>query len=98
MLAYAIYYSDGSYLIYELTEKDYQAVEKGLIQGIAYVRISLGILGLEDVRSVIEQRPKPVEELKASEPLSDADTLLWRQMQEEAEAELARRGLDADTE
>lgn len=73
---YAIYYRDGSYMIYDLTNDDFAAILKVLKQPkISFnqmgnsqpnfvIETSVGIFDMADVRSVIKQKPpekpKPV--------------------------------------
>lgn len=64
---YAIYYNDGTYMIYDLTEEDLNRIMDRLVVNPLpasrhkYVKISLGILCLTDIRSVIEQKEKDKE-------------------------------------
>lgn len=52
---FAIYYTDGSYLIYDLTEKDYKALKEAITKGEP-VELSVGFLTTKDVRAVIRQK------------------------------------------
>lgn len=60
---YAIYYKDSTYMIYNLTREDYEHIKDVLSKPkTEYVTVaftSVGILLLEDVRSIIEQKPEP---------------------------------------
>lgn len=66
---YAIYYNDGSYMIYDLTQDDYDHLKKTLTHtpafntgGLQYgspvsIELSIGLISLKDIRSVIKQKP-----------------------------------------
>jgi len=68
---YAIYRTDNTYLVYDLTKADYQKILQGCTEGKQFVEISIGILNLTDIRAVIEQKPpKKVKEKPALPPMS----------------------------
>lgn len=68
---FAIYYTDGSYLIYDLTGKDYKALKEAITKGEP-VELSVGFLTTKDIRSVIRQKETkdPVPEKPAVPELS----------------------------
>lgn len=68
---FAIYYTDGSYLIYDLTKKDYKALKEAITKGEP-VELSVGFLTTKDIRSVIRQKETnaPVPEKPAVPELS----------------------------
>jgi hypothetical protein len=78
---YAIYYKDGSYMIYDLTTDDYATLVQGVIDNAHGVVTSVGLLVLEDIRSIIEQKPEPkvkkVKEEKPAYPDLDAESVEW---------------------
>lgn len=51
-------YTDGSYITYELTKEDYESLEAALCHGEErkYVAISIGIVSVQEIRSIIEQK------------------------------------------
>lgn len=53
---YTFLYTDGSYITYELTKEDFTEIETGLIEVRTFAPISIGIVGLKDIRSIIEQK------------------------------------------
>jgi hypothetical protein len=64
---YAIYYKDNSYMTYELTEADYNALTKA-IDAKMPVKLSVGQLVTEDIRAVIIQKEQPKVETKPDKP------------------------------
>ena len=72
---YTFLYTDQTYLTYELTREDFQRIEEGLTYQNAnedgrawikpekkFVSVSIGVIGLENIRSIIEQKeeePQP---------------------------------------
>ena len=66
---YAIYYNDGSYMIYDITQEDFDHLKKTLImQAPVAVELSVGLISTKDIRSVIKQ--KPPEKVKKHEGTS----------------------------
>lgn len=74
---YAIYYNDGSYMIYDITQEDFDALSKlmrqttnfqGGITPPSSIELSIGLISLKDIRSVIKQ--KPPEKVKKHEGTS----------------------------
>lgn len=61
MSNYAIHYTDGSYLVYDLTKSDFELLKYGVQTG-ATVELTVGLLTTKDIRSVIIQ--KEVETIK----------------------------------
>lgn len=81
---YAVYYKDGSYLIYDLTKKDYEELKRALLylpnpeleyRRLDTVELSIGILKLEDIRAVILQRPVQMNE--AANPPMPVQDQVW---------------------
>lgn len=76
---YAIYYSDNTYMTYELTRGDYEKLEDTFNANKQHVKLSLGILALKDIRAVIEQREAaPVTESdEGADPILSPDELVY---------------------
>jgi hypothetical protein len=77
---YAIYYKDGSYMIYDLTTDDYATLVQSMIEEAHAVVTSVGLLVLEDIRSIIEQKPEKVKKVKPEKPAYpdlDAESVEW---------------------
>ena len=69
---YTFIYTDGVYLSYELTKDDYDNVEDSLVADPTprrFVSTSVGVIGLDNIRAVIEQ--KDVEQEVEEEPQND---------------------------
>jgi hypothetical protein len=66
---YAIYYKDGSYMIYDLTKADYDALTTG-IRIKAPASLTVGFLVTDEIRAVIEQL-QPKEEKQERPALPD---------------------------
>lgn len=64
---YAIYYSDGAYLTYDLLREDFECIKNVMLSSKAkpVAVTSVGILDLSQVRSVIELKEEPNKEEKA---------------------------------
>lgn len=60
---FAIYYTDGSYMVYDVTMEDYEDLKRALTFKEDVVETTVGLIMTRDIRSVIEQRPpeKPKE-------------------------------------
>lgn len=74
---YTFLYTDQTYLTYELTKEDFQKVEEGLVSEelkASFVAVSIGVIGLNGVRSVIEQKEEEPEE-EAEKALTDLPVL-----------------------
>jgi hypothetical protein len=78
-------YTDGSYITYELTKEDYESLEAALCHGEEwkYVAISIGIVSVQDIRSIIEQK-EVEQELELDEdgnpvelPIMDQESYNW---------------------
>lgn len=69
---YAIYYNDGSYMIYDITQEDFDKITACMTKAVTYstnslnpihslpptsVELSIGIISMKDIRSVIKQNP-----------------------------------------
>ena len=68
---FAVYYSDGSYLVWDLTKQDYEKLKTLLQQDPCplYVELSIGIIGIKEIRAIIEQREsEEQEELPSADP------------------------------
>lgn len=69
---YAIYYNDGSYMVYDLTRADFDQLTEALVSTefpIRFVKLSIGLLCTFDIRSIIEQREsEEQEELPSADP------------------------------
>lgn len=85
---YTFLYTDQTYLTYELTKEDYADVEAALCEGEnwKYVAVSIGIIGMENIRSIIEQKEEEPEENADSEqeyngrdtlPILDQEAYNW---------------------
>jgi hypothetical protein len=68
--------------------KDYTKLEVALMHGDTYVKVSIGVIGLKDVRAVIEQKPEEkskkevVKENPAGTPDVDVMTFEYLKQQE----------------
>lgn len=77
---YTFLYTDQTYLTYELTKEDFQNVEDALTADATqlnrpkFVAVSIGVVGLDQVRSVIEQKEEEPEE-EIERPLTDLPVL-----------------------
>lgn len=76
---YAMYYKDGSYMIYDLVEADYKLIKDAMAQRKC-VELSVGFFATDDIRAIIEQRPAQEEQEdanKGSYPDLNIDDLEW---------------------
>lgn len=74
MSMYGITYNDMSYMTVELTDDEYQAVSKGLMDGARGISMEgTGVLLLKDVRSVLKQIPLPEENPSYTPDLSEEE-------------------------
>ena len=81
-LPYAIYYNDGTYMVYEFNEDDYKAVTLDLTNEQAAVVIQdVGIFKLGDVRSIIKQKPEPKVAKSAAPEMNSEDAEWYAQQQ-----------------
>jgi hypothetical protein len=60
-------------MTYDLTKSDFETITIFLLEAPCdrrgFVKLSIGLLGLNDVRSIIEQRePEEIEELPSADP------------------------------
>ena len=71
--SYTFLYTDGTYLTYELTREDFALLEKALCEtenkSKQYVAVSVGIIGLENIRSIIEQKEEEPQLDEEGNPL-----------------------------
>ncbi len=80
---YTIFYTDGSFMTFELTKEDYAYVEAALCgtDDQRYAAVSIGVIGLEGVRGIIEQKeeePEMTDEPKADTlPALDQESYNW---------------------
>lgn len=63
VIPYAIYYTDGSYMIYDLTRQDFDALTYGITEQQP-VNLTVGFLSTKDIRAVIEQKPQETKQVK----------------------------------
>jgi hypothetical protein len=79
--SYTILYTDGTYLTYDLTKEDFESVKAALCHGEEwkYVAVSIGIIGMENVRSIIEQKEEELEEETPTDtnPPLDQESYNW---------------------
>lgn len=74
---YALYYNDGTYMVYEFNEDDYKSVSLALLNDQAAISIpEIGILKLGDIRSVIKQKPEP-KVAKSAAPEMNSEEAEW---------------------
>jgi hypothetical protein len=59
---YTIFYTDGAYMTFELTREDYNDIAHALVHGKMFATVSIGTLGLKDVRSIVEQKEEEEQE------------------------------------
>ena len=71
--SYTAVYTDGSYITYELTREDLSNIEQQLFAGQNFASISLGIIGLKDIRSIIEQKEQEQQEEQEQDTLPALD-------------------------
>lgn len=80
---YTFLYTDGTYLTFELTKEDFDNVEKALTQGQAqqkFTAVSIGVIGLDGIRSIIEQKDEEPQEDTPPEdtlPPLDQESYNW---------------------
>lgn len=81
---YTAVYTDGSYMTYELTREDLTNIEEQLFAGQGFASISLGILGLKDLRALVlqkEEEPEPEQtETETGTPVLDQESYNWLKM------------------
>lgn len=82
--SYTAVYTDGSYITYELTREDLLNIEEQLFAGQNFASISLGILGLKDIRALVEQKAEEPEseqtETETGTPVLDQESYDWLKM------------------
>lgn len=75
---YTVYYNDGSYLSYRLTKPEYDKLINAIVQPDSYaVGLSIGLLVVKDIRSVILQSEKPVEQNEGASPDMTPEEKSW---------------------
>lgn len=74
---YAIYRTDNSYLVYDLTKADYQKIQEAISKDHRFVEISIGFLNLTDIRAIIKQRPVEQKQEKPALPELTAEDYLY---------------------
>jgi hypothetical protein len=90
---YAVIREDNTFVVYTLTNADYTELGESLACDAKFAELSVGLLGLKDIRAVIEQKPEKKTEKKEVKPLEsglpdmDIQGLEWlkeqkRQMEE----------------
>lgn len=68
---HAVYYADGSYMIYDFTASDMKAITRQLQSNdLGFLELSVGFLLFKDIRAIIKQKEKEVDPTPVSE---DAD-------------------------
>lgn len=83
-IPYAVYYNDGTYMVYEFNEDDYKAVSLALLNAQSAVLIQdVGIFKLGDIRSIIKQKPEP-KAAKSAVPDMDSKDAEWYAQQQAA--------------
>lgn len=65
---YTFIYTDQTYITYDLTKDDLEAIEDQLFEGRPFASITIGIVGLKDIRSIIEQKEPEIELDESGEP------------------------------
>lgn len=77
--SYTAVYTDGSYITYELTREDLSNIEQQLFAGQNFASISLGILGLKDLRALVLQKEEEPEqtETETGTPVLDQESYDW---------------------
>lgn len=55
---YTVYYNDSTYLSYNFTKKDYDHIAEAVMDGRPAVMTTIGLLAVQDIRSVILQKIK----------------------------------------
>lgn len=78
---YTIFYNDGTYMTFELTKEDFNHIEVGLTQAQGFAPVSIGIIGLSNIKAVIEQKdaePEVEEETQGDTlPPLDQESYNW---------------------
>lgn len=92
---YAVIREDGTYVVYDLNSDQFNAMIVAIMGEMKHVLVpDIGLIGLKDVRDVIEQReemktkPKEKEkeepkQLQSGNPEMDAMSLAWLKQQQE---------------
>jgi len=96
---YTIYYTDGTYLSYHLSDADYDKLVVQLTQddNQVYVGLSVGILSLKDVRSIVLYREKVEGENSSASPELSEEEEKWLEAMRHAER-LEREELIEDSD
>lgn len=80
---YSVMYADGTYLVFELTQEDYDTLKQAVVD-VKVADISIGLLVTSDIRSIIIQKPK-IEQHKGSNPDLPAGSKEWLEQVEKAD-------------
>jgi hypothetical protein len=83
---YMVHYTDGSYMIYDLTKPEFQKLSEAVTYNLATVSIEdVGLLTTKDIRSVIKQKPQPKpKKTENGLPELSPEELEWMQMNKAA--------------
>ena len=81
---YTIFYTDGTFMTFELTKDDYDNLVRTLSawtkeRGAMFAVVSIGIISISDIRAVVEQKEEEIEEetpVDTNPPL-DQDSYNW---------------------
>jgi hypothetical protein len=86
---YTFLYTDQTYLTYELTKEDFEKTQYALCYDtnkgeIKFVAVSIGIIGLDNIRSIIEQKEEEEQQPELDEdgnsvelPVLDQESYNW---------------------
>ena len=95
---YTVYYNDGTYLSYRLAKDEYDKLTSSisLLNPIPVI-LTIGLLVTKDIRSVILQSEKPVEQNEGASPDMTQEEISWMEAARLAER-VARQeqGFDDD--
>lgn len=70
LFPYVVYYRDQTFQTINITKADYELIAHDLDCGAKFTKISIGSLGLEDIRSIFE-RIEPTEKVEEQQPQED---------------------------
>lgn len=92
-IPYAVYYNDGSYLVYDLTPEDYSTLSSHLTDHSTFraVILTIGTLAIGDIRAVIEQKVEKPKQNKGETPDLTPEEVAFLREQSEIK-EFAERG------
>ena len=82
---YTIFYNDGTYMTFELTKDDFEEIETGLTapkthaSAPTYASVSIGVIGLGNIKAIIEQKEEEPEEETPTDtnPPLDQESYNW---------------------